>query len=346
MAETESNTDKKENLQECKSALGLFNQYLAEVEFELPIYIPIPDGVYKVYANSMVAEVKLRRISKITSMSKSVRTSQNVIKFVPELRHDPFNGTEVSMRYKPSPDVIRKLKDSEHWDKDPYTEGPINPLLEESLLFVNKIVSTYQYYSGNAAIGRVQTWDIGVVRMLVGPQTRSTPSTVTISSQIGYTRPTVFTTGSPTEKDVLAHIIDKTKNVWTISSQKRLLLTARHLYLMGEYSTAVITSQSALELFLSRRLEYYLVDITIRKGRKEEHIPLKRAGLSHMIKHGLKQAIGKRLSDIDSSLAQGVTQARKLRNAIIHDGIDASMLDADKCIKTFSRVIDELESEL
>jgi len=346
MVEPKINTDEKEKPQGYRFAPTLYSQYLAEAKFELPIYIPMPDGAYKIHANSMVAEVKLRRIDKHTSMSKSVKASKNVIKFVPNLRHDPFNSTEVTMRFRPSPDVLRKLEDSELEDKDPYTEGTINPLLEESLLFVNKIVSTYQYYSGNAAIGRVQPWDIGIFHMLVGPYPKSPPSTATSYTQIGYSRPTKFTTGSPTDKGVLAQIVDKVKRDWSISAQTRLLLTARYLYLMGAFSAAVITAQSALELFLSRRLETHLKHITIRRKRKEEHVPLKRAGLSLMIKNGLKQAIGKHLSDIDSSLAQEVAKARKLRNDIIHDGIDASMVDADKCIKTFSRAIDELDSKL
>jgi len=318
---------------------------LAEVRFELPIYIPLPDGVYKVYVSSMVAEAKLRRIDKHTPMSESVKVSKNVIRYVPDLRYDPFNSTEVTVMYRPSPDVLRKLEDSELEDKDPYTKGPINPLLEESLLFVNKIVSTYQYCSGNVAIGRVQTWDIGIIQMAVRPHPRSSPGTIKSYSLIGYSRSTNFTR-APTDREALVQIVDKVKRDWSVSTQTRLLLTARYLYLMGEFSASVITAQSALELFLSRRLENHLTHIIIRRRHKDESIPLNQAGLSIMIRNGLKQAIGKCLSDIDSSLAQEVSEARKQRNDIIHGGTEPSMVDADRCIKTFSRAIDRLDSEL
>jgi hypothetical protein len=321
-------------------------QYLVDTKFEIPIYIPIPDGKYEVHANSMNALVRLRRIIKPTIVSKSVKTSKNVISFVPNLRYDPFNSTEVTMRFKPSHDTLHRMENPNLEETDPYTNGPIDPLMKECLLFLNKIVTTYQYYSGNSVIGKVQTWDIGVFNAHLMPYPIKSPSTVKIISQIGYSRATIHTNGPPTNREVLNQMVDAMKRDWSISVDSKLLLTARHLYLMGEYSAAVITAQTAVELFLSKLLSIHIEHIIIHSKRKEERIPVEEAGLFRMTKFGLKQAFGRSLSEIDSSLNQEVTKSRKLRNDIVHEGLDATMIDADKCIRAFSKTIDKLDSEL
>ena len=334
--------DKQEPDTRNKFELDEHKKYVVETRFELPIYIPIPDGIYEIRAKSMNALAKLHRVNKSTSVSKAVSVSENAFIYVPHLRYDPFNSTEILMRFEPSLDTIRKLKSPEQGETDPYTNGPIDPILQESLLFVNKLVSTYQYYSGNTAIGRIQTWDIGNFNVRLMPLPIESPSTIRIIAGIGYSRPMKSGIGPPTDKETLDEITDKVKREWKVPTQTRLLIAARHLYLMGEYSAAVVTAQSALELFLSRNLGKHLEYITIQRKRKKTQIPLKRATLSTMLDEGLKQAIGKKLNALDSTLAQRNKESRRVRNDVVHEGLEATMNDADKCIKTFSEVIGEL----
>lgn len=313
----------------------LLKEYLAEIKFILPVFIPLPDGKYQVLFDGRKAEVSLKRIEKITPFSKFIKGPVEGKIFIPHLRYDPFNGTEVIVTFKPTAKELRKLEDPEKQDKDPYAEGTIDPGLEASLLFLNKLIRTYQYLTGNTAAGKIQPWDVGIFDVRAGPYPKSPPGTAVTYKHYGFSRPTTVTTVPITEEIIVRELKEKVESNWDVPNYYQLLLTARYLYLSGDFTASIITAQSALESYLSIALCRHISHIKVKKKQKEINVDIKKAGLYRLYHEGLKQAIGRSLSDIDASTYSRVNNARTKRNAIIHDGEDASMNEADMHISAF-----------
>ncbi|MCF2138198.1 MAG: hypothetical protein K9W43_13285 [Candidatus Thorarchaeota archaeon] len=194
----------------------LYNEYLAEIKYILPIYIPIPDGAYDVHLKDAKAEVTIKRVNKITQVSKMIEAAENTIKWSPYLRYDPFSSSFVTVRFRPSRNVLKALESADMQAKDPFTEGTIDPCLEESLKFINKILRVYQYITGDVGNGQVQPWDVGMFDLIVGPYPKSPPGTAISYKQIGFARPLTFTSGSPTSLEKVSAIKDRLESSWDV----------------------------------------------------------------------------------------------------------------------------------
>lgn len=320
----------------------LLRKYLAQVKFTLPVYVPLPDGKYHVRIDGRKADIDLKRVKKKTPFSSIIKADDDVVVFTPHLRFDPFNATSVVVTFKPTAEELRLLEDPDKQKRDPYTEGTIDPGLQASLMFLNKMLRVYQFLTNNTALGRIQPWDVGIFDLRVGPYPKSPPGSGVTYKHFGFSRPTTFTKAPVVEEEFVDEIRNKIGSNWDVTQHDQLLLTARYLYLAGDFAAAIITAQSALESYLSTSLSKHIEHIKVKRRKKTLSVPVDRAGLALMCKEGLEQAVRNRLSDISSPLSREVNEARLKRNRIIHDGESASMEEADSGISAFQNAIDVL----
>ena len=328
----------------------LMNCYEASITFDLPVYIPLPDNVYQVRANGRVAHIRLTRIGLqgelkeflYDVLEKETHIPRETPLRVPLLRFDPFNQSQVTVMFKPTVEELKRVENPDLEELDPYTKSTIDSLLNASLQFVNKLLEVYQHVSGEASIGFLRPWDISRYDGGILPLSKEHPHQGLIISHIGLSR-LIHASKNPFINDEHTKTISIQAAGKGIPSYYRLLISARYLYLMGDYSTSIIVSQSALEVFLQiLLLEKGITDLPIAgKGRKKS-IRSKGAGLKRLCNEGLKEVLGKNLYEIDTSLGKEVDEAREIRNEIIHDAKVASMREGDMSIRAFSGAIEQI----
>jgi len=325
--------------------------YEASITFDLPVFIPLPDNVYQVRVNGRVAHIRLTRIDLqgelkeflYDVLEKETHIARGTPLRVPLLRFDPFNQSQVTVMFKPTVEELKRVETPDLEELDPYTKSTIDSLLDASLRFVNKLLEVYQYISGEASIGFLRPWDISRYDGSILPLSKEHPHQGLTISHVGLSRLN-HASQNPFINDEQAKIISVQAAGKGIPSHNKLLISARYLYLMGDYSTSIIVSQSALEVFLQILLlekEIPHFPIITNKGRKVR-MRSKGAGLKRLCNEGLKKALGKSLYEIDASLGAEVDRARETRNEIIHDAKVASMREGDRSIRAFSRAIEEI----
>jgi hypothetical protein len=330
------------------------DRYEAQITFDLPVYIPLPDNIYPVRVGSRVAHIRLVRFeisgelgeTLYDMLEKEVQFPRDVPLSVPLLRNDPFNQSQVTVMFRPTIDELKKVENPKLEEKDPYTNGTIHSILNTSIQFVNKLLEAYQHVSGIAAIGFLQPWDISRIDGGIIPLSKEHPHQGLVMTHIGFSR-LIRGSKRPFINEEQLKRISEIALVPKLPTQYRLLISARYMYLMGEYSASVIMGQSALETYLrTLLLEKSVTHIPIIEKGKERKWPVRNAGLKRLYNEGLSEIVGKRLDEYDSDLAKEVDKARKIRNDIIHKGKAVSMNEGNSCIVAFAKALHQISQLL
>ncbi len=328
----------------------LKDRYEAMVTLHLPIYIPLPDDIYPVIVDERVAHIRLERFETKNEIKERIFEllerehdfSRDVPLSAPLLRSDPFNQSQAIVMFKPTVEELKKFEGSEKEKIDPYTKATIDSLLDTSLKFVNRLLESYQHVTGLCAIGFLRPWDVGQYEGGIVPISKENPQQGVTISHIGFAR-NIWGSKKPFLSDTQVDRISKIARLKEFPNHFRLLISARFLYLMGDYSAAIITAQSALEIYLQGLLVGRGVShIRIRTRSGERLWPLRNLGLKRLYNEGMVELVGKSISEHDEQLGIALDKARQIRNKIIHEGHNASIEEGNDCLQAFAKAIFEI----
>lgn len=321
----------------------LIGEYVAEYLYILPVYLLLEKGEYNVHVGARKGTVWIDDVSISTPISKFLKTDDDSRICIPGVRHDPFNRTQVRVWFEPTLEEIRLLNTPDAWVRDPFSDGSYEPLLCTSLEFVNKLIQAYQVHSGDETFERVQPWEIGYFKANMKIPKKHLIRPIHEKFIGGGGRPIAIIKGTPPKYDISDRIRKTLSKNWRLPIHKQLLMTARYLYLRGDYSTALITSQTALESYLGNRLHMRGIQ-QIKVPGKSKLVSVRKIGLTNLCYHGLKALCGKSLKELNKKTNSDILKIQRKRNRIIHEGMEATILDADFTIKVCTRAIEELGS--